>query len=304
MSIHDDLKAYLDGELEPGRAEEVRQAIESDPALKREAEFMRSLGDEIRAVSIDPQVYGLERALDAVQPKNPWWGAPAWRTGLAIGVPILAGLAIVALLGKGLMTGQKEESAEVAMSESALELPNKSAANGSLPQEVKSDAKRETPAAADSTQLKSTGDRAENQRKTTLDIEVDDPAAAFSKAKEIAGKYQADVQEKLYEQRATITVPLKDAGALIEELNEVEPNAKVSKPQDQENESAGQPRAEDKASIDVTFRTREVPPPVKPREMIQPDGVAAPEDEGMVWLIAIPASIILLGGIWFAMRRR
>ncbi len=42
--LREDLKAYIDGELEPGRAEQIRVALETDETLRKEEEFMRSLG--------------------------------------------------------------------------------------------------------------------------------------------------------------------------------------------------------------------------------------------------------------------
>ena len=67
MSIRDDLKAYLDGELPQPRMEEIRQALERDPELQREAEFLTHLSSEIQAVCHEPQVEGYERALEAVR---------------------------------------------------------------------------------------------------------------------------------------------------------------------------------------------------------------------------------------------
>lgn len=56
--IREDLKAWIDGELSVARAEEVRQAVESDPELQQEVEYMKLLGLEIRRAAIEPAVAG------------------------------------------------------------------------------------------------------------------------------------------------------------------------------------------------------------------------------------------------------
>lgn len=111
MSLHEDLKAYLDGELSPQRADEVRAAIDADPNLRREAEQLQALSVEIRSLAGEPEVVGMERALDAIRPKPiPWWGA-AWKPALAIGVPLVLGLAFLALFRRDFMLSAREEAA-------------------------------------------------------------------------------------------------------------------------------------------------------------------------------------------------
>ncbi len=63
MNIREDLKAYLDGELSPQRMEEIRAALEADPALREELEFMRLMGFEIKRMAAEPHVAGVEGAL-------------------------------------------------------------------------------------------------------------------------------------------------------------------------------------------------------------------------------------------------
>ncbi|MCW5941223.1 MAG: DUF4349 domain-containing protein [Fimbriimonadaceae bacterium] len=100
MSVRDDLKAYLDGELAPERAAEVARAIETDPVLREEVEFMRALGFEIRRLAKDPGVEGLEGALSRagrrrflpnVPPLARWsFGGVAVILLVAVMFPILA----------------------------------------------------------------------------------------------------------------------------------------------------------------------------------------------------------------------
>ncbi|GMV88954.1 MAG: lipoprotein [Chthonomonas sp.] len=63
MNLREDLKAYLDGELSPQRMEEIRAALEADPALREELEFMRLMGFEIKRMAAEPHVTGVEGAL-------------------------------------------------------------------------------------------------------------------------------------------------------------------------------------------------------------------------------------------------
>lgn len=48
QDTREDLKAYLDGELEPERAQKVRAAIEQDETLREEAEFMSLISASLR----------------------------------------------------------------------------------------------------------------------------------------------------------------------------------------------------------------------------------------------------------------
>jgi hypothetical protein len=74
MSIRDDLKAYIDGELPPERMEEIRTAAQNDPELQEEISFMVTLGEEIKSVSQEPEVVGLEATLARIQnPKRTFW---------------------------------------------------------------------------------------------------------------------------------------------------------------------------------------------------------------------------------------
>src|SRR5688572_24188100 len=73
-SIREDLKAFVDGELSPERMAEVQAAIDSDPALKQEADYMRMLGIEIKKLAAEPAVAGKEAAVSKFRkPLAPWW---------------------------------------------------------------------------------------------------------------------------------------------------------------------------------------------------------------------------------------
>lgn len=107
MSIRDDLKAYVDGELTPSREAEVRQALESDPTLQAEVIELRQLSAVIREASFQPEAVGLEStllALAAARRKKaaPWFVSRrlAWGLGLAATL-VLAVLTVPNLMTRG-----------------------------------------------------------------------------------------------------------------------------------------------------------------------------------------------------------
>ncbi len=74
MSIRDDLKAFVDGELSPERTAEVQAAVDADPALRQEVEFMKVLGFEIKRLAAEPEVAGRAKTIEAVKARAwPWW---------------------------------------------------------------------------------------------------------------------------------------------------------------------------------------------------------------------------------------
>lgn len=68
MDVREDLKAYLDGEISPERAEEVRKAIERDPELQQEVQFMNILTGHIKSASSSPSPSGLEATVGKLKP--------------------------------------------------------------------------------------------------------------------------------------------------------------------------------------------------------------------------------------------
>ncbi len=90
MSLRDDLKAYLDGELPPPRMAEMREAIERDPDLAREANLLRAIGEGIRSAAPQPAPAGLEETLAALNrgARRPWWVLAAPMAVAAAGVAV------------------------------------------------------------------------------------------------------------------------------------------------------------------------------------------------------------------------
>lgn len=106
MSIRDDLKAFLDGELSPGRAAEVQAAIDLDPALREEVEFMKLLSGEIKTAAAEPQVKGLDRVMDRVAKLK-----SGWIRWAGYGASGLAAVFLIGYVGMNLTSGGAAEEA-------------------------------------------------------------------------------------------------------------------------------------------------------------------------------------------------
>lgn len=88
MSLRDDLKAYVDGELPPMRMAEIRDAIERDPELAAEVRELEAIGRTLRAEAWQPTAAGLDETLRSLQRKR---SAPRWPW---LAIPLTAGLAL------------------------------------------------------------------------------------------------------------------------------------------------------------------------------------------------------------------
>lgn len=91
--IREDLKAFLDGELSPERAQVVQSAIDSDPSLREEAEFMTLISKSLKQFASVPEASAsaAEKVANRFRRKN-WLLSPL---GLSTAV---AGLLIVCFL--------------------------------------------------------------------------------------------------------------------------------------------------------------------------------------------------------------
>jgi len=109
MSIRDDLKAYLDGELTAVRAAEVRDAIAQDEALRAEVEEMQRISKSIKNAAKDVPVTGAENVIGGMRSHRRF----KWRPALA-GIAGVAALVLAAgIIGPRLMPLSQSE-AEVA----------------------------------------------------------------------------------------------------------------------------------------------------------------------------------------------
>lgn len=93
MSLRDDLKAYIDGELEPRRNDEIRIALETDAALQREYIELRALSASFANVS-QVETSGLESTLklldDSRRVARVQWRRIAWAGGLVLATTLVA----------------------------------------------------------------------------------------------------------------------------------------------------------------------------------------------------------------------
>ncbi len=95
MSIRDDLKAYLDGELSESRAAEVRAALESDPNLRKEADRIQAISKTLQLANLDFAPVGLDKTLGAlkqaaVKPSLSPWRMGGWVLAGGVAAAVLA----------------------------------------------------------------------------------------------------------------------------------------------------------------------------------------------------------------------
>lgn len=92
MNEQADLKAYLDGELDAARAQEVAQAVQTDPALARELDELRALTGVLRSIPM-PAVQGREATIDRLmQLDRPSRSSTPWMWRLGLGAAVTAAL--------------------------------------------------------------------------------------------------------------------------------------------------------------------------------------------------------------------
>jgi len=115
----EELKAYLDNELNPSEAEQVRRAIETDPALAREAEQLQALATALAQETL-VQPVGLEATLAKIQRRKVWWRNPAiaWPAAVSVaGAIAMAVFLTMVLLPAGRVPGVRTASFAAAKSE-------------------------------------------------------------------------------------------------------------------------------------------------------------------------------------------
>lgn len=83
FEIRENLKAWIDGELPPSESEQVRAAVEGDPALAQEVRFLQLMSNEIGQIANDPQVKGQAETVKRVTPRRSA-GLPRWVWGVGL----------------------------------------------------------------------------------------------------------------------------------------------------------------------------------------------------------------------------
>ncbi|MCH8979458.1 MAG: DUF4349 domain-containing protein [Armatimonadetes bacterium] len=89
MNFREDIKAYIDGELSEARAAEVRSAIDADPALREEYEFMSGLSRQMQTSVKSAEVKGYEKVAASVS------GGRRRKFRLVEGLAVAAAIAIL-----------------------------------------------------------------------------------------------------------------------------------------------------------------------------------------------------------------
>lgn len=132
MSIRDDLKAFLDGELSPERAAEVALAVEKDPELQSELTFMKDTSQQIKAMAKESSLGDARKVIDGLRPKQRPWHNPRWmrNAGLAA-VLAFVGLVGLPLVMSSMQSRQSEDAIPVATRSMASEMKAGSAGAGS-----------------------------------------------------------------------------------------------------------------------------------------------------------------------------
>lgn len=104
MSVREDIKAYIDGELSRERAEEVRQAIASDPEINAEYLAMKEMTEQIAAMVRQPQVKGATKALETARPKR---RSRFWEIVLATGLCAIVAAVLFPVFSQSKMAAKK-----------------------------------------------------------------------------------------------------------------------------------------------------------------------------------------------------
>jgi hypothetical protein len=118
MNEREDLKALVDGELDPIRAAEVRSAAEADPGLGRELADLHAISQVLRTETIQAEPVGLEETLVALR-RGPARKRMPFFVRMALPV---AGVATV-LLGVAVLLPQLVPSQDVALRSASLGAP-------------------------------------------------------------------------------------------------------------------------------------------------------------------------------------
>lgn len=122
MSIHDDLKAYIDGELSPERTDEVRDAISTDSSLREAETQMRNLGSGIRQMAHELPILGAEKALQSVR-RKPFSFA---KLGFAASLLLFSAFAVTRFVGRPM--NESSEFAVATLDRAKMETMNEAPA--------------------------------------------------------------------------------------------------------------------------------------------------------------------------------
>ncbi len=154
MSMRDDLKAYLDGELTEARRAEIEAALASDAGLRREADELKQITSAIQQAAASPDPRGLQDTLHRINRKRSFWSS-GWTYALGGAAAFVFLLVVVSpyLMGEAHSLAKSEvaSSAGVAWSDETFIRGNAEGADMSVerPANEELKAKGRTRAGAD-----------------------------------------------------------------------------------------------------------------------------------------------------------
>ena len=93
--IRQDLKAFIDGELSQERTQHIKEAVENDPELQKELEFMKKISFSLKELKHGPQPTGFEKISHKINyPKK---SLLSWQMKSAIAVVFLAVISVASI---------------------------------------------------------------------------------------------------------------------------------------------------------------------------------------------------------------
>ncbi len=93
--IRQDLKAFIDGELSQERTQHIKEAVENDPELQKELEFMKKISLSLKELKHGPQPTGFEKISRKINyPKKFLF---SWQMKSAIAVVFLAVISVASI---------------------------------------------------------------------------------------------------------------------------------------------------------------------------------------------------------------
>ncbi|MCW5937932.1 MAG: DUF4349 domain-containing protein [Fimbriimonadaceae bacterium] len=197
QDFREDLKAFIDDELDPGRAAEVQAAIDRDPGLRRDYEVMKLISQEVQESARQPEPKGLEETLDKVaRPRRPSWMRWAAVGSCAVGAVLVSALLIPTYQAKSSArsTAPAMERAELDRSKASADAP--AGALASRPEEAKASRSKigfaEPAPAYPDTVIEP------NRlvvRTADLTVQVEDARACLAKATKLAGALSGWVED-------------------------------------------------------------------------------------------------------------
>jgi hypothetical protein len=332
MSLHEDLKAYVDRELPPDRMAEIEAAIQADPVLRAEVDEIRGLSHAVRALGTTPDPVGLERTLRALQ-RRPWWSPAGMQGRLAWGAAaaVLIVVAFATLLPReGIRDAAtmsetaswtKQPTAERAAIAPSAESKPESAMAGAEPGAPPAMARKVAPddaanlsrametAAPSADALPSTADKEVTQgaaeahvnksfalddvpSNTTVRFRVADPGRAEAELQAVAAPLGGYAVRN--DGEILVEIPKDRREDVLREMRRV---GSVEEVPGEEAKSDLRPRRAGSDTVTITAK-------VEPAS--EPPAPTSPEANGRPWILAslVGLAVVALAGLVWSLRRR